>query len=803
MVAAEAMEARSGTAAGGERALVGPLRQDARSAIRSIAKSPVACLVAVASLAAGIGSTTATLTLRNAIFYNPPPLYAQPSELSRVAISTPEQRRAGTPGALYDTWLADGVWQGRMAAATAARDAEIRVGDRVETRPVRAGTADLFAVLGVPLALGRSFPATPESDGPPLLIISFAVWQTLFDGRPDVIGTTVWVGQRAHTVTGVTPERFWFGSLQAPLWTHLPREGVAAQPALDVVVRRPPQLSAAAVAERLQHGAEPYVQRQPAAARDVRVLTSGIGGNDLGDQMALVIPYLVGAAVFLTLLISCANVAILMFARWTGREREMAIRSSLGARRGRIVQLLLTESVLLAICGGVLGVCTTFALRGLFVRNMRGAANFDLSIDFVILLQSAAVTIAAGILAGIAPALYETRRLQANPLQLIATSDRSRQRWRHTFVVLEISVTVALMVVAAGQIDAARRMLSSDAGFPTAPLMMARVENPGGVDVGRVLDVVGAMPGVESAAAGTAVPLAVGAPTERVSAAPGSIVVAAEQESITPAYFTTLDVPMRAGRTFTTADAQGPPRVAIISETLARQLWGDRNVVGDRITASGNTYEIVGIVAGYASGPMRGPVPRYYLPLAVEPAPARLQIFVRATHDPRPLVGRIPQEVRHIGPAYSVPTAFALDDVIGVGAREILAFAAALSPLLAIGVFLSATGIFGVLAFAIARRAKELALRMALGASRREVVRVVIVQALGLLTVGSALGVAVTFGLSRMVGAAGGGGSSFGTPGWEAFAIPVLIVLGVGALASWIPIARALRIDPAMLLKTE
>jgi putative ABC transport system permease protein len=473
------------------------IRQDVRLAIRSIVMSPVACLVAVVSLAGGIGATTATLTLRNAIFYNAPPLYAQPSELSRVEISTPERRRAGVPGSLYETWIADDVWRGRMAAATAPRGSEIRVGDRVETRPIRAATADLFGVLGVPLAMGRSFPVTPETSGAPPLIVSFAVWQTLFDGRADVIGTTVWLDQRPHTIIGVTPERFWFGSLQAPLWTHLPREAIGAQPALDVVVRRPSQLSSAALAEQLQHDAEPYRQRQAAPGRDVRVLASGVGGTGLGDQMSAVIPYLVGVAVFLTLLIACANVAILMFARWTGREREMAIRSSLGARRGRIVQLLLTESVILALCGGALGVCATFALRGLFIRNMRGAPNFDLSIDAMILLQSAAATIAAGVLAGIAPALYETRRLQTNPLRLIATSDRVRQRWRHALVVLEISVTVALMVVAAGQVDAARRMLTSDLGFPTESLMTARVENPGGVDVARVLDLIGTIPGVD------------------------------------------------------------------------------------------------------------------------------------------------------------------------------------------------------------------------------------------------------------------------------------------------------------------
>ena len=373
---------------------------------------------------------------------------------------------------------------------------------------------------------------------------------------------------------------------------------------------------------------------------------------------------MLGVAVFLTLLIACANVAILMFARWTGREREMAIRSSLGAGRGRIVQLPLTESVILALCGGALGVCATLALRGLLTRTLRGAANFDLSIDAVILLQSAAVTIATGILAGIAPALSETRRLQTNPLRLIAASDRARQRWRHGLVVLEISVTVALMVVAAGQVDAARRMLTSDLGFPAASLMTARVENPGGVDVARVLDLIETIPGVDRVGAGTALPLAAGAASERVSTSPGSATVTAERVSITPAYFTTLDVPLRAGRAFTDADAQGQPRVAIINETLARQLWGERDAPGDRVIAGGNPYDVVGVVANYASSPMRGPVPRYYLPFPSEPAPTRLQVVVayagfaggrfcgrrrddvRADHDPR-LGRRRRKLVRH------------------------------------------------------------------------------------------------------------------------------------------------------------
>jgi predicted permease len=780
------------------------VRHDVQCAIRSAVKSPVACLVAIGSLAAGIGATTATLTLRNAIFYNPPPLYTRASELSRVAISTPESPRTWAAGALYETWAADGALQGRMAAATPGRAVDLRVGDRIETRRARAATVELFTVLGVEPALGRGFPALAASDAAPPVILSHQVWQSVFDGRGDAVGTTVWIDQQPHTVIGVMPERFWFGSTDSPVWTLLERGRIATQPALDVVVRRPSQLSTAALADQLQPAALEHVRRLPVGSSDVRVLTAGIGGTGLGDQMAIVIPYLVGAAVFLTLLIACANVAILMFARWTAREREMAIRSSLGAGRLRVIALLLTESVLLAICGGVLGVATTYAVRGFFIRNAPGAASFDLSIDYVILLQSAVVTILAGVVAGLAPAIYETRRLHTNPLRVLASSDRVRQRWRHALVVLEISVTVALMVVAAGQIDASRRMLTAHVGFATAPLLSMRVENRSGVEVPRVLETLARIPGVAAAAAGTAVPIGISAPAEPVSAAPGgSTVVSAERIAISPGYFTAIDVPILAGRTFTEADVTGTSRVAIVNETLARQLWADRDALAGRINVGNRTYEIVGVVAGYWSNPMRGPAPRFYLPLPHEPKPARMPFVVRATHDPRPLVRSVRQEVGFLGSTYAVPSAYVLNDVIEVGSREILALALAMSPLLGIGVFLTATGIFGVLAFAIARRAKELALRVALGASRREVGRLVMTHTLTLLTIGAALGVGVTFGLTKMVGAAGGDGSSFGTPGWEAFAVPVAIVLGVGALATWVPARRALRIDPAILLKTE
>ena len=180
-----------------------------------------------------------------------------------------------------------------------------------------------------------------------------------------------------------------------------------------------------------------------------------------------------------------------------------------------------------------------------------------------------------------------------------------------------------------------------------------------------------------------------------------------------------------------------------------------------------------------------------------------MQLVVRAVHDPIPLVGAVREELRHLGPGYAVPSAYAFDQVIQAGAGEIMALSFALSPLLGIGLFLTATGIFGVLAFAIARRSKELALRVALGATNHGLRRLVAAHTLRLLVTGATAGVAATFALTRMVRAAGGEGSPFDTPGWQAFAVPVLVVLAVGALATWIPARRAMRIDPAILLKAE
>ena len=483
-------------------------RHDVRCALRSIARSPIACAVAVISLAAGIGATTATLTLRNAIFNNPPPLYRDPGQLSRIELSTPERRRAAVPGSLYSLWIADGDLAARSAAATSPRAVALRRSEGVETVRARSIAPGFFALLGVSPALGRSCSPTPPAAGSTEVVLSHRIWQNLFEGRSDAVGREVWIDEQPHTVVGVLPPRFWFRTTDSVIWVCASPQAIAQAAAVDVVVRRGSGTSEAALAERLQRDAPEYLRRHPGELRDIRVRAMHVGGTGLGDQVAVVIPWLVGMAVLLTLLIACANVAILMFARWTSREREIAIRASLGAGRGRTMALLLTESVVLAMAGGILGVSATLLMRGLFLRNAPGLLDFDLSIDGGILLQSAFITVLAGILSGLMPALYQTRRLQTNPLRLLHQSDRVRQRMRHALVVMEICVTVALMVVTAGQVDASRRMLTGDMGFRTAPLLTVRVENPAGAEISTVLEAVRRVPGVASAAASTDVPMA-------------------------------------------------------------------------------------------------------------------------------------------------------------------------------------------------------------------------------------------------------------------------------------------------------
>jgi putative ABC transport system permease protein len=747
--------------------------------------------------------------VRDVIFRKPPPAYGRPQQLSRIQVGRPDRPimpiGSYVTGELFQTWSA--TLGPAIAAATPPRGLkDVRTADRTDAVPVRSATPTFFSVLEVTPALGGTFTQSPPSaSSAPAAMLSHRLWQRLFDGRTDVVGRELWIENRPYTVAGVLPERFWFSEMNAPIWIPIDPNTLAAEERLEVVARRPAGITHDALAAQLQGGLTAYANTRPAAEREMRLKVSGLEGTPMGGAMSLLLPYVLGASALLTLVIACANVAILIIAQWTSREHEIAIRASLGASRGRIVRALLTESMLLAACGGALGVLATFALRGVLLHRTHGeAAFFDLSVDPGVLLQSAAITLLSGIVVGIAPALYETRRLHANPLTTIASSDRVRQQWRHALVVLEITVTIALLVETGGMIGGYQRTIAAAMGFDRRPLLSASVENTGGVAAARLLEALTRIPGVASAAASTSIPYTAYARQQPIATdAAGSDAVKAEQAAISPSFFSVLDVPLRAGRAFTSRDSS-TSRTAIVNDALASRLFPGRDAVGERVWIAHASYDIVGVVADYGNHwfEIAHAAPKLFLPLPADAtALKRLPVVVRAAGDPAPLKQAVRRELRDAAAGNVVTGMFTFDEITDVAAEEMLVGTAPLVPLIAIGMLLTMAGVYGVLAFAIARRSRELAVRVAIGATAADLIRLVTAHSARLLMTGTVLGIGLTFALSRIVRASGGAGSIYDPP-WPAFVVPILIVAVIGALATWIPSRRALKINPAVLLRT-
>ena len=515
--------------------------------------------------------------------------------------------------------------------------------------------------------------------------------------------------------------------------------------------------------------------------------------------MAPYVVWLLGASVFFTLLISCANVAVLLIAQWTAREHEIAVRQSLGASRASLVRLLLTESLVIAALGGLLGVGLAAALTRWIEIRVPAASFVDLSIDWPVLLQSALVTLLAGIAAGMAPALYETRRRHANPLA-VRPSDRVRQRWRHALVVFEVAVTMALLIVTGAMISAYQRTLSATTGFDTSRVLAASVENQAGVPIEGLVERLGALPGVTHAAAASAVPLVASGSQERVAIdLAGTRVVVAERVDAEPGFFAALGVRVISGQVFTAGDAASGRPVMVVNALVAERLWGDRDPVGAEIWIGGVSRRVVGVVAAYKDAPLRPARPIVYAPIvAGSPAATRVYVLVRTDGDPSALIAAVRQAIIDLPTDDAVASLTALDRVLDTASEEILGTTYPLLPLIVTGIVLTAAGIYGVLAFSVERRSRELAVRIALGASTSSVLRLVALESTWLMAAGVLSGGGVTFVLTRL---AQGQGGIFDAPGWPAFAIPLLIVGLVGFAATWTPWRRACRIEPAILLK--
>jgi predicted permease len=589
------------------------------------------------------------------------------------------------------------------------------------------------------------------------------------------------------------------------VWVAVDPRLIPADAGLEVIVRRAPAMSPVALTALLQRGLDAYNGERAPGSPALHMLVSRVQGTPMGAAMSLALPYIIGFAVTLTLFLGCANAAILLIAQWTERETDTAVRLSLGAGRGRLVRTLLTEAVFLSVAAGVGGVLTAFAVRWwITTRSGIDLTMFDLSIAPRVLVDALLISIGAGVLAGIAPAVYETARLQTNPLRGLQSSDRTRHRWSNALVIAEVAATVGLLVMTTSMVSAYQRIRNARFGFDTSHVAVAIVNNARGIPVRPLLDGARAATGVRVAAMAVNAPLFGGRSRQVVTAnASGEGATRAQANAATSDFFTAFGIAMREGRTF--AEHETPESgVAIVNEALARRLFGRGPFVGRQIWIDKVPKSVVGVVSDYAASWTEFDTiePKVFVPLAPQPRAARGLVLIARADNPSSVLQPLQRTIRTVGgPDTSVTDVYTYPQMLGSLSNEWLVSIAPLGPLIAIGIALTAAGIYGVLSFAIARRTRELAVRVALGATARDQVSLVAVRSARLVAIGAGGSVGVTFVLAQIARIAGAAGTVMEPP-WTAFVLPVVIMVTVAAIATWLPTRRVRRIDPALLMRT-
>ena len=821
------------------RELVDSVVQDVRYAARGLARRPAFTAVSVLTLAIGVGATTAIFSAVDVLLLRPLP-YARPAELMRVPLFIPAdgalaKNESGWSYPMY-AMFRDGQRSFASMAPYTFGQLSLTSGD-VERISGEYVGASYLRVLGLAPVRGRDFdPSLDAHAGAPrVAIISYALWQRRFDGDPAIIGRTIDVDREPWTIIGVGPKDFRGLTGQADLL--LPATTLAAARLgpnyfnFLIIARRAPGVTASqAVAATMAIGGRvAAAYPNPMGRLNWEMSASPLDDARLDPTIKRSLLVLFGA-VGLVLLIACVNVANLLLGRASARRGEIAVRVALGAGRARLVRLLLTESLLLALVGGVMSVAIAWAGARLLgtidpaavgrasslSASALGAVTFSsIALDRRALAFTLFVSLAVGIAFGLAPAL------SARGDSLIGTLKGDRfsagaGAGRRMLIVAEVALSLVLLGGAGLMVRSLVKLVTTDAGFDgrdlltfrasPAPGSIARDSMPGFYDA--ILDRVRAVPGVGGAALGGCVPLS-GAPCGQwvfmradVPAPDGNIDMnrLIGLSPVTPNWFAALHVPLRRGRLFTAADRAGAPRVALLNESAATKFFGGDDPIGKQVMVGSNIpYEVVGIVGGVRQRPDSAPAPTAYFPLAQAPTPG-VYFFVRSSRDPASIGSDVRRAVHDVAPqvpVYDMLTMTQRASSVTAAARFRTVLLAAFA---IVALSLAAIGIYGVMSFAVTARTREIGVRIALGAERGQVQRLVVGEALRLVGAGAAVGLAGSLVATRVL-------RTFLfelRPGDPVTYVAVALLLGaVGTAASWIPARRAARVDPVVALRTE
>jgi putative ABC transport system permease protein len=803
------------------------LRSDITYAIRNLWKRPGFTLIAVFTLAIGIGANTSIFSAINALILKPLPFH----ELDRVVAIWDKMPALGLEHnevsfANYLDWQAQNQSFEQLALYRwwSANLAGIDPPERIQGFLV---TANYFDALGMKPIMGRNF--LPEENQPgkdSVAIITHSLWQRRFGGDPNVLNKTITTNAVVRTIVGVMPEHFNFpkgGEVYGPLAITPEIMKNRRTHTYYVVGRLKPGVPIAGAQSDLDNITTRLQQQYPEentgwGATVFPIVADTVRTYDTAIWMSM-------AAVAFVLLIACANVANLMLARASGRQREIALRAALGASRWRIVRQLLTESVIVALIGGALGVLVSFwGIDALRAANPGNAARFapgwhQLGLNFTVLAFTLGISLFSGIIFGLAPALQVSKPNLNDSLKEGSRQASGRSHGlRSSIVVFEIALSLMLLIGAGLALRTFLALLKTDPGFNPDNLLTLNITLPSAKYTDEpkraafysdLVQRVKSTPGVESAAAVNYLPLG-GSNSSDAYLIEGEVQPPPGQENVgryrvcTPDYFTTMGIRVVKGRSFTDQDKAGALPVLIVNEAFARKHWPNGDAIGKRIRSYGPLdkapwMEIVGVIQDVKHELNIPVTPEFYLPYAQDVWGAMV-LVARTKVDPASLSSALRQQVWAIDKDQAVFDVHTMNEVRAISIGMYSSGSVMLGIFAGVALLLASVGIYGVMAFAVTQRTQEIGIRMALGARGLDVLTLVIKHGMKLAVVGILIGLAGSWALTRFMK-----GLLFGVEPTDllTFSLVSLFLLVAAFAACYLPARRATKVDPLVALRWE